>query len=120
MSMKVIKMSENGQNGTIEVRPKRVRRIGSVTMGISLICTGIVSIICIMNPSFEVIQVTKFSPVMLILLGFEFLWASFTKEQECVKYDFFSIFMCFLLICAVLTMTAGLMAFQYYMKFNIR
>ncbi|MEA5082881.1 hypothetical protein SDC9_143215 [bioreactor metagenome] len=113
-------MNENEQTGVIEVRPKRVRRVGSVTMGISLICTGIVSIICLMNPSFDVMQVTKFSPIMLILLGFEFLWASFAKEQECVKYDFFSIFMCFMLICAVLAMTAGLMAFQHYMKINIR
>lgn len=112
-------MSENTQAGVFEARPKRVRRVGSVTMGISLICTGIVSIICLINPSFDVMQVTRFSPIMLILLGIEFLGASFAKEQECVKYDFFSIFMCFMLICAVLTMTAGLMAFQYYMKINI-
>ncbi|MGE4214192.1 MAG: hypothetical protein AB7E42_05380 [Anaerotignaceae bacterium] len=112
-------MSENAQTGTVEGRTKRIRRVGSVTMGISLICTGIVSIICLINPSFDVMQVTKFSPVMLILLGAEFLGASFAKEQECVKYDFFSIFMCFMLICAVLTMTAGLMAFQYYIKINV-
>lgn len=117
--MKVIKMNENAPTGTIEVREKRVRRVGSVTMGISLICTGIVSIVCLFNPSFDVMQVTRFSPVMLILLGIEFLGANFAKEQECVKYDFFSIFMCFMLICAVLTMTAGLMAFQYYMKINV-
>ena len=64
-------------------------------MGISLICTGIISMICLINPSFDIIKITKFFPVTLILLGVEFLAASFAKEQEYVKYDFFSIFYVF-------------------------
>lgn len=101
-----------------EVRPKRIRRIGSVTMGVSLICTGIISMMCLINPDFDVMRITKFFPVMLVLLGVEFLSANFAREQEHIKYDFFSIFMCFMLICAVLTMTAGLMVIQYYLKNN--
>lgn len=109
-------MSENVQEVAIDARPKRIRRVGAVTMGVSLIGTGIVSIICLINQNFDVIQITRFSPIMLVLLGIEFIVANFRKEQEYVKYDFFSILMCFVLIFAVMAMTAGIMSFQYFIQ----
>lgn len=82
------------------------RRIGTITMGLSLIAAGIVILAKMISPEFDLIQVAKFSPVILICLGIEVLFAYFAGKGEKLKYDFLSGFVCLVLIAASLGLAA--------------
>ncbi|WP_312641930.1 hypothetical protein [Hydrogenoanaerobacterium sp.] len=82
------------------VQPQKVRRVGTLTMGLALIATGVVAIAVLFNPSLDVITIAKLAPVVLIFLGIEILINHFFHRGDKLKYDFLSGFVCFVLICA--------------------
>lgn len=91
-----------------------VHRVGTVTMGFSLIAAGIIALICIFYPSFDVTLALKFTPIIFIFLGIEILIAHFFYKKTRIKYDFLSGFVCFLLICGGLVLSAIPIAWNYF------
>ena len=65
--------------------PQRVRRVGTFTMGLSLIASGSVALICLFDPGFDIVTVLRFSPLVLILLGTEVLLSSVIFRNDRIK-----------------------------------
>ncbi len=84
----------------------RVHRVGTLTMGFSLIATGILALISTFYPGFDLTAAFKLSPVIFIFLGIEILIAYFFHREERIKYDFLSGIVCFFLICGGLVLAA--------------
>lgn len=84
----------------------RVHRVGTLTMGFSLIATGIIALISTFYPGFDLTTAFKLSPVIFIFLGIEILIAYFFHREERIKYDFLSGIVCFFLICGGLVLAA--------------
>ena len=57
--------------------PRRppVRRVGTVTLGLSLIVTGLAITAYFFVPGFDIIFIAKLAPLVLVFLGAEVLWA---------------------------------------------
>ncbi len=87
---------QNYDNASIQ-KPK-VRRVGTVTLGIVLIVVGVLLIWALFDPNFSIGTIAKFSPVILILVGAEMIIGYFCSGGNKVKYDFLSMLVCFLLI----------------------
>lgn len=80
-----------------------VRRVGTVTLGLSLIVTGLAITAYFFVPGFDIIFVAKLAPLVLVFLGAEVLWASVRRKgEERLRFDFLAAFVGFVLICASL------------------
>ena len=80
-----------------------VRRVGTVTLGLSLIVTGLAITAYFVVPGFDIIFVAKLAPLVLVFLGAEVLWASVRRKgEERLRFDFLAAFVGFVLICASL------------------
>lgn len=80
-----------------------VRRVGTVTLGLSLIVTGLAITAWFFVPGFDIIFVAKLAPLVLVFLGAEVLWASVRRKgEERLRFDFLAAFVAFVLICASL------------------
>lgn len=80
-----------------------VRRVGTVTLGLSLIVTGLAITAYFFVPGFDIIFVAKLAPLVLVFLGAEVLWASVRRKgEERLRLDFLAAFVGFVLICASL------------------
>lgn len=80
-----------------------VRRVGTVTLGLSLIVTGLAITAYFFVPGFDIIFVAKLAPLVLVFLGVEVLWASVRRKgEERLRFDFLAAFVGFVLICASL------------------
>lgn len=77
---------------------QKIRRVGTVTLGIVLIVVGALLIWALFDPSFSVATIAKFSPAILILVGAEMIVGYFRSDGNKVKYDCLSMVVCFLLI----------------------
>ena len=85
------------------VRRPPVRRVGTGTLGLSLILTGLAITAWFFVPGFDIIFFAKLAPLVLVFLGAEVLWASARRKgEERLRFDFLAAFMSFLLICASL------------------
>lgn len=91
--------------------PVKERRVGRFTLGITLIASGLVLLATMFWPGFDLFTAVKFAPVILILIGVEILVSVFTAKGCRLKYDFFSMFVCFLLICG--SFGAAMVPFVY-------
>lgn len=80
--------------------PKRVRRVGTLTMGLSLIAFGVFSIIAFLSgdPLSRFTVLLKFAPVILILLGIELVCNAIFFKNENIKFDWLSAIVSFILI----------------------
>ncbi len=58
----------------------RVRRVGSITFGLTLIVMGILFLANLFFPEFNYLMIYRFWPIILILLGIEVLFS--TKERN--------------------------------------
>ncbi len=78
-----------------EEKTCRVRRIGSVTFGVTLICYGILFLIRIFVPNLKYHFIFQCWPVVFILLGIEILLENYRcrTQQEKFIYDFPAILM---------------------------
>ena len=79
---------------------EKTRRAGTVTMAMVLIAAGVLLITHIFIPSLDLMLIARFSPLVLVLLGTEILVLNLLGEGKKLKYDFLSMFVCFLLVCA--------------------
>ncbi|MEG1125607.1 MAG: hypothetical protein RSE10_02840 [Oscillospiraceae bacterium] len=76
----------------------RVRRVGTLTMGVALIVTGLALTTSLLMPNVDIMLIIKLAPLVLVALGLEiFISACFSKSEK-IKYDGLSVFMCLLLI----------------------
>lgn len=108
-------MNENTKEMTVMNENKRVRRVGSVTLGIILIAAGICAIISVINPAVDMAVILRLSPAVLIILGIEILIASFINNNERIKYDGVSIFLCIFLIFASIGTSAAISISDFFM-----
>lgn len=78
-----------------ETRQYHVRRVGSVTFGISLLCYGVLFLVHAFVPMLKYQYIFRCWPVIFILLGFEILAENRkAQSQDCkVVYDFAAIVM---------------------------
>lgn len=60
----------------------RIRRIGSVTFGITLVATGALFLAHLFYPAFNYMLIYRFWPIVLILLGIEVLFGSRQQNVE--------------------------------------
>ncbi|MBE5959853.1 MAG: hypothetical protein E7256_00465 [Lachnospiraceae bacterium] len=79
-------------------KPVKYRRVGTITMGISLILTGIIVICALFKQDFDIMLVVKCAPVILIALGVEILVQYFRANSGKIKYDILSVLVCGTLI----------------------
>ncbi|MEA4890123.1 MAG: hypothetical protein VB070_11725 [Clostridiaceae bacterium] len=101
------------ENNNIPENPA-IRRVGTLTMGLALITTGIVIIIALLFPSLDWTLYAKFSPVWLIILGLEILINYLRFHGERLRCDFLSGFICLCLIGGSLAAVCLASAFTYY------
>lgn len=78
-----------------EKKQCQVRRVGSVTFGITLLCYGTLFLIHIFVPMLKYQYIFKCWPVIFILLGCEILAENHkAKAQDCkIVYDFAAVVM---------------------------
>ena len=87
----------------VPLRRPPVRRVGTVTRGLSLIVTGLAITAYFFVPGFDIIFIAKLAPLVLVFLGAEVLWASARRKgEERLRLDFLAAFVSFVLICASL------------------
>ncbi len=91
-----------------ETRKYRIRRVGSVTLGVTLLCYGVLFLIHIFVPSLQYAYIARCWPVVFVLLGCEILWENRGAEKrECrVVYDFAAVVMLFLMLLFAMAMAA--------------
>lgn len=96
--------------------PKKlpIRRIGILTMGVALIFTGVVALVATFRPSIDLTLIFKLSPALFILLGLEILISSFRHKSERLRFDFLSGFICFLLVCGGIFLSALPTVWNYF------
>ena len=78
-----------------ETRQYQVRRVGSVTFGITLLCYGILFLVHIFVPELKYQYIFRCWPGIFILLGCEILAENHkAKAQDCkLVYDFPAVLM---------------------------
>lgn len=86
------------QEKRLAQKQEPVRRVGTFTLGVALVLTGLLIAASFVVPGFDFIAAAKLAPLMLVALGLEVLWANARKGQARLKYDFLSGFVCLVLI----------------------
>lgn len=78
----------------------RIKRVGTISMGIVLIAFGVILFLSQINKFSALNVVLKIWPVILILMGLEILWYRYLSKDEglVIKYDLFSIFIIFVIL----------------------
>ncbi|MEL7657573.1 MAG: DUF5668 domain-containing protein [Bacillota bacterium] len=83
----------------------RTRRVGTITMGVSLIAAGILFLLHLFIPlTVTYLYIFRSWPVILILLGAEVLIANLRSKEEKIIYDGWAIFIMVLIMCLAGTM----------------
>lgn len=96
--------SKTSSVGTSVAPAQPRRRVGSITLGASLIAAGVFFLLYYFVPSFNWMLVLKIAPAIgLILLGCEVL--VFAVRPGHWKYDFVSVLVCLALMCCCFGMT---------------
>lgn len=80
------------------------RRVGTFTLGVVLVITGTLMAVSMFYPALDLRWALKAAPAILISLGVETLLS--TRSRGTIKYDWVSMFLCFLLVCAALCLYA--------------
>lgn len=91
----------------------RVRRVGTFTMGVTMILVGLLIVCSLFGWGIPLEWVFRFSPLILVALGVEVLVGAFSKGAK-LKYDFLSIVVCGLLTLAALAFSAVPFVLQYF------
>lgn len=76
------------------------RRVGTFTMGLCLILGGIFLCVFLIRPEPRMLQLLKFSPLVLVALGAELLISHFRFPRARLKYDVLSVIICFFVLLA--------------------
>lgn len=86
-------------------KQQRMHRVGTFTMGIALIITGLVLCALIFMPLPDVLIVAKLSPLLLVVLGCEVVFYTLKSKNTKLKYDILSILMCLFIIFGAVSAT---------------
>lgn len=90
------------------------RRVGTFSMGVALIASGVCGMFSMFFPWFDWVLTLRLSPLILVLLGGEILYSHFSYREGRMIYDFFSMFLCLFLIAAAF----GMMAFYAWAGYH--
>lgn len=80
--------------------PKKTRRVGTLAFALVLILAGVLLMLYQIVPAFNLLQIVKFSPVILIVLGIEMLAYS-AKPDVLVKFDWLALLGTAFTLCVV-------------------
>lgn len=98
----------------------RGRRVGTLTLGISLIGAGILFLVWILAPStVNIWFCLQFWPVILILLGGEVLCGYIFAKEEKIRYDGWGIVLICCLLMGCFTVASIWSAGHYWMERGI-
>ncbi len=80
----------------------KIKRVGTISMGVVLIVFGVILFLSQINKFSALNIVLKLWPVILILIGLEILWCRYASRDEStvIKYDLFSIFIVLVILIA--------------------
>lgn len=92
----------------------RVRRVGTFTMGVALILAGLLICASLLLPGFNILLAAKLAPLVLVALGCEVLYWSAHQGSAKIKYDFLSMFVCFVLLCGSIGAAAVPALWRYF------
>lgn len=80
--------------------PKKIRRVGTLAFALVLILAGVLLMLYQIVPAFNLLQIVKFSPAILIVLGIEMLVYS-AKPDVLVKFDWLAMLGTAFTLCVV-------------------
>lgn len=80
--------------------PKKTRRVGTLAFALVLILAGVLLMLYQIVPTFNLLQIVKFSPVILIVLGIEML-VYIAKPDVLVKFDWLAMLGTAFTLCVV-------------------
>lgn len=86
------------------VAAEPVRRVGRITAALGFIAFGVALVLQVFNIGPGYVMLARLSPVLLVFLGGEILWASFKYGQEKIKVEFL------ILLLTLLMVTGGMVA----------
>ena len=69
----------------------KTRRVGTLTLGATLVTFGILFLLRIFNIAVDYMLIAKLWPVIFIFLGIEIIVSYFMKKEEHFSYDFAAI-----------------------------
>jgi len=94
----------------------RIRRVGSVTFGLTLVLFGVLFLLHIVVPWLHYEFIFQFWPVVFVLLGIEILVENHRSGAESCRfiYDFPAILMLVILLLFAMIMAAAEFSMQYY------
>lgn len=98
------------------VEAPRQRRVGTFTLGVTLLAAGGLMLVSMFFPKADLNWVLKGSPIILILLGMETLIAA--RGGGKVKYDWAGMLLCFVLTGAALCMCAAAWYMTYWPEYG--
>ena len=104
-------MSETASGGEVR-RERPARRVGTVTLGITLVAAGILMLVSLFWPEVDLRGVMRLSPLILVSLGVEALLSA--RKGGAVKYDWVGMLLCFVLTLAALCLYSVAWWFTYY------
>lgn len=93
------------------------RRVGTFTLGISMIALGVAWMVSLFTDAFTVYEVVRFWPVFIILFGIEVLIHAILNKEEKLRYDGLSIFLGVVLILAAFAMAGFDFVFRYLQQY---
>lgn len=93
----------------MEEKTIRTRRVGSVTLGITMVCFGILFLIHIFWPALPYTVIFQCWPVVFIVLGLEILFGNRREKESGTQYvyDFAAILMLILMLLFAMIMAAA-------------
>ena len=94
--------------------PQNPRRVGTITMGLTFIASGVVFLLHYFVPQFDVFTALRLFPVVLIALGAEILIFNAKYQTGAFRYDFVSSFLCLILVGAAAVSTVAADVWQHY------
>ena len=85
---------------------KPARRVGTLTMGIALVFSGIALCLWQFFPMGSIWDLLRFSPALLVVLGAEVLFSDAAAKHGPLRYDWLGMLLCGLIIFACLCAAA--------------
>lgn len=89
---------------------KKERRVGTFTLGLTLLIFGVLFGLHLFFPSLDYLFVFRLWPIIFIILGSEILISSIGKKDLTFRYDFAAI----LIICLLMVFAMGMACVDTY------
>ena len=96
----------------------RNRRVGTFTLGLSLVAAGVLSVLSIFTGFVDIFTVMRLSPLILVSLGIEILIFNAVSNENEMHMDGWAIFVNFILILGTLLSTAAVVIADHYKLIN--